>query len=44
MIAAASSSVLMSITRSPLRVTLGGGGTDLPSYVMTEAVEMLPRP
>ena len=22
----------MIITRSPLRITLGGGGTDLPSY------------
>src|SRR6185436_3703607 len=25
-------SLVMIITRSPLRITLGGGGTDLPSY------------
>ena len=25
----------MIITRSPLRITLGGGGTDLPSYYET---------
>ena len=24
----------MIITRSPLRITLGGGGTDLPSYYL----------
>jgi D-glycero-alpha-D-manno-heptose-7-phosphate kinase len=40
----------MIITRSPMRISLGGGGTDLPSYyrefggfLIAAAIEMPPR-
>ena len=29
----------MIISRSPLRITLGGGGTDLPSYYKKNAMK-----